>query len=409
MEKLMTAKKVVASAAVGFGLSLTTVLALAAKNYDPGVTDTEIKIGQTMPYSGAASAYSQYGKIETAYFNMLGEQGGINGRKIKLISLDDGYSPPKTVEQTRKLVEQDNVLLIFGTVGTPTNSAIQKYLNAKKVPQLFPASGATKWGDPEHYPWTMGFLPTYQQENQIYAAYILKNYPDAKIGVLYQNDDYGKDVLKGVKDGLGAAGAKMIVKEATYEVSDPTVDSQILTLQGSGADTFINITTPKFGAQAVRKAWDSGWKPLHIINNVSASVGSVLTPAGLDKSVGLLTLQYYKDPNDPQWKDDPGMLEWRAFMGRYYREGDPKDASNLYAYLAAQTMVQILKQCGNDLTRENVMKQAANIKNLKLPLLLPGMVLNTSPTDFFLIQQGQLARFTGTQWQGFGELLSTSD
>jgi ABC-type branched-subunit amino acid transport system substrate-binding protein len=399
----------VIAGAVAVALVLVCAPAIAQKKYGPGASDTEIKLGQTMPYSGPASAYGTIGKVEQAYFKMLNEAGGINGRKINLISLDDGYSPPKTVEQVRRLVEQDEVLALFQTLGTPSNSAIHKYVNAKKVPHLFLATGATKWADPKNYPWTLGFNLSYQAEGQIYAKYLLKNKPNAKIAVLYQNDDYGKDVFKGVKDGLGAAGAKMIVSEATYEVTDPTVDSQILTLQGSGADTFINITTPKFAAQAIRKAYDSGWKPLHIVNNVSASVGSVLTPAGLDKSTGLLTLQYYKDPNDPQWKDDPAMLEWRAFMGRYYREGDPKDAANLYGYLVAQTMVHVLKQCGNDLTRENVMKQAANIKNLKLPLLLTGMSLNTTPTDFFLVKQGQLAKFTGTQWQGFGDLLGTTD
>ena len=388
-------------------LALPAVPAYAQKKYGPGASDTEIKLGQTMPYSGPASAYGTIGKLHQAYFKMINEAGGINGRKINLISLDDGYSPPKTVEQVRKLVEQEEVLALFQTLGTPSNSAIHKYVNAKKVPHLFLATGATKWADPKNFPWTLGFNLSYQAEGQIYARYLLKNKPNAKIGILFQNDDYGKDVLKGVEDGLGAAGAKMVVAKASYEVTDPTVDSQILTLQGSGADTFINITTPKFGAQAVRKAWDSGWKPLHIINNVSASVGSVLTPAGLDKSVGLLTLQYYKDPNDPQWKDDRNMLEWRAFMGRYYRDGDPKDASNLYAYITAQTMVHVLKACGNDLTRENVMRQATSIKALKLPLMLPGMSLNTSPTDYFLVKQGQLAKFTGTQWQGFGEVLST--
>ena len=383
--------------------------AAAQKKYGPGASDTEIKLGQTMPYSGPASAYGAIGKVEVAYFKMINEQGGINGRKVNLISLDDGYSPPKTVEQVRRLVEQDEVLALFQTLGTAANSAIHKYVNSKGVPQLLVATGATKWDDPKNFPWTMGFQPSYQSETQIYAKYLLKNKPNAKIAVLYQNDDYGRDYLKGLKDGLGAAGAKMLVAEASYEVTDPTVDSQMLTLQGSSADTFINITTPKFGAQAVRKAFDSGWKPLHIINNVSASVGSVLTPAGLDKSVGLLTLQYLKDPNDPQWKDDPAMLEWRAFMGHYNREADPKDFSNLYGYVAAQTMAQILKQCGNDLTRENVMKQAANLKNLKLPLLLPGMNLNTSASDFSPISQGQLARFTGTQWQLFGELLGASE
>ena len=397
------------NAALAGTAALIALPALAQKKYGPGASDTEIKLGQTMPYSGPASAYGTIGKLHQAYFKMINEAGGINGRKITLISLDDGYSPPKTVEQVRRLVEQDEVLALFQTLGTPTNSAIHKYVNAKKVPHLLVSTGATKWADPKNYPWTLGFNLSYQAEGSIYAKYLLKNKPGAKIAILYQNDDYGKDVLKGVKDGLGAGGAKMIVAEATYEVTDPTVDSQIVTLQGSGADTFINITTPKFSAQAIRKAFDSGWKPLHIVNNVGASVGSVLTPAGLDKSVGLLTLQYYKDPNDPQWKDDPSMLEWRAFMGRYYREGDPKDASNLYGYLTAQTMVQILKQCGNDLSRENVMRQAANIKNLKLPLLLTGMSLNTSPTDFFIIKQGQLAKFTGTQWATFGDLLSMAD
>ncbi|MBS0339842.1 MAG: ABC transporter substrate-binding protein [Proteobacteria bacterium] len=390
-------------------LALSALPAGAQKKYGPGASDTEIKLGQTMPYSGPASAYGTIGKLQMAYFKMINEQGGINGRKVTLISLDDGYSPPRAVEQVRKLVEQDEVLALFQTLGTPSNSAIHKYVNAKKVPHLFLATGATKWADPKNYPWTLGFNLSYQAEGVIYAKYLLKNKPNAKIAILYQNDDYGKDLLKGVKDGLGAQGAKMIVAEASYEVTDPTVDSQIVTLQGSGADTFINITTPKFAAQSIRKAFDSGWKPLHIINNVGASVGSVLTPAGLDKSVGLLTVQYYKDPNDPQWKDDPAMLEWRAFMGRYYKEGDPKDASNLYAYIAAQAMVHVLKACGNDLTRENVMKQAANIKNLKLPLLLPGMALNTTPTDFFLVKQAQLARFTGTQWAGFGDVLSTAD
>ena len=383
-----------------------SAVAQAAK-YGPGASATEIKLGQTMPYSGPASAYGTIGKLHQAYFKMLNENGGINGRKITLISLDDGYSPPKTVEQVRRLVEQDEVLALFQTLGTAANSSIQKYMNVKKVPHLLLATGATKWGDPKNFPWTMGFNPSYAAEGAIYARYLLKTKPNAKIAILYQNDDFGKDVLKGVKDALGTANAKMIVAEATYEVTDPTVDSQIITLQGSGADTFIDITTPKFAAQAVRKAWDSGWKPLHIVNNVGASVGSVLIPAGLEKSVGLLTMQYYKDPNDPQWKDDPSMLEWRGFMGRYYREGDPKDASNLYAYITAQLMTQILKQCGNDLSRENVMKQAANLKGIKLPLLLPGMSVDTSPTDYFPIQQGQLARFTGTLWQGFGEVINT--
>ncbi|HEY2188370.1 MAG TPA: ABC transporter substrate-binding protein [Caldimonas sp.] len=396
--------------ALGAGVALAVggnAFAEAAK-YGPGASATEIKLGQTMPYSGPASAYGTIGKLHQAYFKMINDNGGINGRKITLISLDDGYSPPRAVEQVRRLVEQDEVLALFQTLGTPSNSAIHKYVNAKKVPHLFLATGATKWGDPKNYPWTMGFNLSYAAEGAIYARYLLKTKPNAKIGILYQNDDYGKDLLKGVEETLTGPKASMIVKKVSYEVTDATVDSQILTLQGSGADTFINITTPKFAAQAIRKAWDSGWKPLHIVNNVGASVGSVLVPAGLDKSVGLLTLQYYKDPNDPQWKDDPAMLEWRGFMGRYYREGDPKDASNLYAYITAEVMVQVLKQCGNDLTRENVMRQAANLKSLKLPLLLPGMSINTSPTDYYPIEQGQLARFTGQLWAGFGDLISVN-
>ena len=390
-------------AAVAFALMATT--AAAEKKYGPGATDTEIKIGQTMPYSGPASAYGTIGKVETAYFKKINDEGGINGRKLVLLSEDDGYSPPKTVEQIRKLVEQDNVLFTFQTLGTPSNSAIHKYMNAKKVPHLFLATGASKWADPKNNPWTMGLNISYETEGQIYARYLLKNKPNAKVAVLYQNDDFGKDVLNGLKEGLGAAASKMIVAEATYEVTDPTVDSQILTLKGSGADTFVNITTPKFGAQAVRKAYDSGWKPLHIINNVAASVGAVLTPAGLDKAEGLITIEYYKDPTDPQWKDDPAMKEWVAFMAKYYPDGNLKDASNTYGYLAAQIMVQVLKQCGDDLTRENVMKQAANLKDLKLPMMLPGIAVNTSPTDYSPFEQAQLARFDGKQWVLFGDVL----
>jgi branched-chain amino acid transport system substrate-binding protein len=396
-------------ASLALGSLLMTGNALAQAKYGPGASAKEIKLGQTMPYSGPASAYGTIGKVEQAYFKKINDEGGINGRMINLISLDDGYSPPKTVEQVRKLVEQEEVLALFQTLGTPSNSAIHKYVNAKKVPHLFVATGATKWNDPKNYPWTMGFNLSYQAEGAIYGRYLLKNKPNAKIAILYQNDDYGKDVLKGVKEVLSGPNAKMIVAEATYEVSDPTVDSQILTLKASGADTFIDITTPKFAAQAVRKAYDSGWKPLHLLNNVGASVGSVLTPAGLDKSVDLVTVQYYKDATDPQWKDDPAMLEWRAFMARYYREGNVEDASNIYGYIAAQTMVQVLKQCGNDLTRENVMRQAANLKNFKQSLLLPGITLNTSADDFAPVDQGQLSRFNGKQWVLFGDVLGGSN
>ena len=386
--------------------SLGPGVALAQKKYGPGATDTEIKIGQTMPYSGPASAYGTIGKTEAAYFKMINDQGGINGRKINLVSLDDGYSPPRTVEQIRRLVEEEEVLFTFQTLGTPPNTAIHKYMNAKKVPQLFVATGATKWGDPEHYPWTMGWQPTYQHESHVYAKYLLKNKPNAKIAILYQNDDYGKDYLKGFKDGLGEKAASMIVAEASYEVSDPSIDTQIVTLQASGADTFFNIPTPTFAAQAIRKSYDIGWRPLHLVNNVSISVATVLQPAGLEKSVGLISSQYGKDPTDPSWKDDPGMKDYYAFMKKYYPEGNPADASNAYGYGAAQTLVQVLKQCGDDLTRENVMRQAANLKDLELQTTLPGIKINTSPTDFYPIEQLQLVRFDGKSWVRFGELMS---
>ena len=365
----------------------------------------EIKLGQTMPYSGPASAYGTIGKVQQAYFKMINEKGGIGGRMITLLSVDDGYSPPKAVEQVRKLVEQDEVLALFQTLGTPSNSAIHKYVNAKKVPHLFVATGATKWNDAKNYPWTFGFNLSYQTEGEIYGRYLLKNKPAAKVAILYQNDDYGKDVLAGVKHILTGPNAKMVVAEATYEVTDPTVDSQILTLKASGADTFINITTPKFAAQAIRKVADSGWKPLHLLNNVGASVGSVLTPAGLDKSIDIVTVQYYKDATDPQWKDDPAMLEWRAFMARYYREGNVEDASNVYGYLAAQTMVQVLKQCGTDFSRENIRKQAENLKGFRPPLMLPGISLSTSAADHGPVKQAQLSKFNGKQWVLFGEVL----
>jgi branched-chain amino acid transport system substrate-binding protein len=380
--------------------------AAAQKKYSPGATDAEIKLGNTMPYSGPASAYGTIGKVEAAYFNMINEQGGINGRKINMISLDDGYSPPKTVEQVRKLVEQDEVLLVFQPLGTPSNTAIQQYMNGKKVPQLFVSTGATKWGDPQHFPWTMGWQPSYQTEAKIYAKYILRNKPDAKIGILYQNDDFGKDYLKGIKDGLGDKAAKMIVAEASYEVTDATVDSQIVTLKGSGADTFFNITTPKFAAQAIRKAYDVDWHPLQLLTNVSISVGSVLTPAGLEKGVDIITAGYLKDPVDPQFKDDPAMQEWRAFMAKYYPEGDLKDNSNVYGYTAAQSLVQVLKQCGDELTRENVMKQAAHL-DLAPGTLQPGVKITTSPTDFFPIKQMRLQKFNGTTWVTFGDAIGS--
>jgi branched-chain amino acid transport system substrate-binding protein len=387
-------------------LSVGSGVVLAEKKYGPGASDTEIKIGQTMPYSGPASAYGTIGKSEVAYIKMINDQGGINGRKVNLISLDDGYSPPRTVEQIRRLVEEEQVLFTFQTLGTPSNTAIQKYMNAKKVPQLFVATGATKWGDPQHFPWTMGWQPTYQHESHIYAKYLLQNKPNAKVGILYQNDDYGKDYLKGFKDGLGDKAASMIVAEVSYEVTDPSIDTQIVTLQGSGADTFFNITTPKFAAQAIRKSYDIGWKPLHFLNVVSTSVAAVLQPAGLEKSVGIVSVIYFKDATDPAWKDDKAVKDYIAFMKKYYPDGNPDDGLNAYGYSVAQTLVQVLKQCGDDLTRENVMREAANLKDLELPMLLPGIRINTSPTDFYPIEQVQLIRFDGKTWVRFGELMS---
>jgi ABC-type branched-subunit amino acid transport system substrate-binding protein len=393
---------------LALGLALAVIGgpdAAAQKKYGPGATDTEIKLGQTMPYSGPASAYGAIGKAELAYFQMVNEQGGINGRKINLISLDDAYSPPRAVEQVRKLVEEDQVLALFQNLGTPSNSAVHKYVNAKKIPHLFIATGATKWGDPANFPWTIGFQPSYQIEAHIYAKYIVKNKPGAKIALLYQNDDYGKDYVKGLKDGLGDK-VGMIVAEASYEVSDPTVDSQIVTLKSSGADVMFTIATPKFAAQSIRKVYDIGWKPLHFINNVASSVGSVLTPAGLDKSTGLITALYLKDPLDSLWAKDPGMQRWREFMNKYMPGADQNDFSYVYGYGAAQLMALVLKACGDDLTRENIMKQATSIKDLTLDVTLPGIKYNTSSDDYFLVEQLQLARFDGKRWALFGDVLS---
>jgi branched-chain amino acid transport system substrate-binding protein len=378
--------------------------AAAEKKYGPGASDTEIKIGNIMPYSGPASAYGQIGKVEAAYFNKVNAEGGINGRKINFISYDDGYSPPKTVEQARKLVESDEVLLVFNSLGTPPNTAIQKYMNAKKVPQLFVATGATKWNDPKHFPWTMGWQPNYQSEGRIYAEYLLKNHPQGKIGILYQNDDYGKDYVKGLKDGL--AGKIQIVAELPYETTDPTVDSQIINLKASGADIFYNVTTPKFAAQAIKKAAEIDWKPVHLLNSVSASVGSTLKPAGFDNSKGILSVQYLKDPTNPTWKDDAAYKEWVAFMDKYYPDGDKTSTFTVYGYLLAQTMVETLKQCGDDLTRENVMKQAANLTHVELGMLLPGVKLHTSPTDFAPIKQLQMQRFDGERFELFGPIVT---
>jgi branched-chain amino acid transport system substrate-binding protein len=394
------------SAAVAL-LGATSSGALAQKKYDTGATDTEIKIGNIMPYSGPASAYGVIGKTEDAYFKKINAEGGINGRKINYISYDDAYSPPKTVEQARKLVESDEVLIVFNPLGTPPNTAIQKYLNSKKVPQLFVATGATKWNDPKEFPWTMGWQPNYQSETQIYAKIILKEHPNAKIAVLYQNDDYGKDYLKGLKDGLGAKAASMIVIEESYETSEPTIDSHIVKLKSTGADVFVNISTPKFAAQAIKKIAEIEWKPVHFLNNVSASIGSVIQPAGLQNAQGIISSAYLKDPTDPQWKTDAGMLAWNAFLDKYFPEANRADGSVMYAYTVAQGLVHVLKACGDNLTRENVMKQAASIKNLELGGLLPGIKVNTSATDFAPLSQLQLQRFKGETWERYGEVLSS--
>jgi branched-chain amino acid transport system substrate-binding protein len=378
--------------------------ATAQKRYDPGASDTKIKIGNIVPYSGPASAYGTNGKTIAAYFNKVNADGGINGRKINFISYDDGYSPPKTVEQARKLVESEEVLLIFYSLGTPTNTAIQKYMNSKKVPQLFVASGATKWNDPKNFPWTMGWSPNYQGEGHIYAQYLLRNYPNGKVGILYQNDDYGKDYLKGLKDGL--AGKMPIVAEAPYEVADTTIDSQIVSLRAAGADIFFNVATPKFAAQAIRKVAEIGWKPVHLLNNVSRSIGAVLKPAGFHNAQGILSAGYTKDATDPTWKDDLAFKEWSAFMDQYYPSGDKTDSITVTSYTVAQTLVQVLKQCGDDLTRENVMRQAANLKDLHLGMLLPGITINTGPSDYAPIKQMQMMRFTGEQWVLFGPVMT---
>ena len=380
-------------------------LAHAETKYDPGATDTEIKIGNIMPYSGPASAYATIGKTEAAYFNKLNSEGGINGRKINFISYDDAYSPPKTVEQARKLVESDEVLLIFNPLGTPGNTAIQKYMNAKKVPQLFISTGAAKWNDPKNFPWTMGWQPNYQAEARIYAAYILKNHPGKTIGVLYQNDDFGKDYLIGLHDGLGDQASKLIVVETSYETSSPTIDSQVVQIKGANPDIFVNVATPKFAAQAIKKIAEIGWKPVHFLTNVSVSIGGVMKPAGYEASQGILSTNYLKDPKDPQWKNDPAMNEWRAFMNKWYPEGDQEDASTVFGYGVAKGLEQVLRQCGDDLTRENVMRQAANL-NFEIGIYLPGTKIKTSPTDFAPLEQLQMQRFEGETWQLFGPLMS---
>jgi len=380
--------------------------AFAQKKYDTGATDTEIKIGNIMPYSGPASAYGVIGKMEEAYFKMINDQGGINGRKINYITYDDGYSPPKAVEQARKLVESDEVLFIASSLGTPSNSAIQKYMNARKVPQIFVATGATKFGEYKDSPWTMGWQPAYQSESRIYAAYLLKEKPDAKIAVMYQNDDFGKDMLKGLKDGLGAKAASMIIAEDSYEVSEPTIDSHIIKLKSAGADTFVSFTTPKFAAQAIKKVAELGWKPTYIQSNVGASVGSVMKPAGFDNAQGILSANYAKDGSDAQWDNDEGMKKFYAFLAKYAPTMDKTDGSVVYGYGQAQTIVQVLKQAGDNLTRANVMKEAANLKSFAPDTLLPGVTISTSATDFYPIEQLQMQRFKGEKWELFGPIIT---
>jgi branched-chain amino acid transport system substrate-binding protein len=403
----MAMKRIIVTVLLATGVA-SGGLALAAGQYGPGASDSEIKLGSTMPYSGPASSYGTIGKSDAAYFAMINDQGGVNGRKINFISRDDSYSPPKTVEAIRQLVEQDGVLATFNTLGTPPNTAIQQYMNDQKVPQLFVATGANKWNDPSHHPWTIGWQPSYQIEARIYAHYILKNIPNAKIAVLYQNDDFGKDYLIGLRDGLGDKADKMIVATQTYETTDATVDSQMVSLQGSGADVMVTIAIPKFAAQAIRKMYDTGWKPTHILSNVSASVKSVMEPAGPEKSIGIISSAFLKDPTDPQWKGTPEFEDWLAWMKKYNSAASVADAFNVYGYTVTQTMVAVLKQCGNDLTRGNLMKQAANIHDLKLPMLLPGITVSTSAGDFAPIKQMQLQKFDGTTWRLFGDVISAS-
>lgn len=391
-------------ALVAAATALATTSAFAQKKYDPGATDKEIKVGNISPYSGPASAYSAIAKAIDAYFKKVNAEGGINGRQIRFISVDDGYNPARTVEQARRLVEQEEVLLLFQTLGTPPNTAIHKYMNQRKVPQLFVATGATLWGDPKNYPWTMGFQPSYQSEGRIYAQHILETNPNAKIGILMQNDDYGRDYLKGFEEGLGDKAKTMIVARQTYEVTDPTVDSQMVTLKSSGADTFFNITTPKFAAQAIKKAAEIGWKPVHYLNSVSNGAGSVMVPAGADNGKGIISAFYLKDPTDPQWQNTPEYKEWLTWMQKYHPQGDLKDNFNVYGYTVAQTLVQVLKQAGDNLTRENIMKQAANL-DLTLPMLLPGVNLKTAPDDFYPLEREQLAKWDGKTWVLFGKVL----
>jgi len=388
--------------ALGLGLTLAGDPAPAQQRYDPGASDTEIKIGHIVAYSGLASPYGVIGRTEAAYFDKINAEGGIRGRKIRFISYDDGYNPAKTTEQARKLVESDEVLLIFNSLGTPTNTAIQKYMNNRKVPQLFIASGASKWNDPKRFPWTMGWQPTYQGEARIYARYLLEQHPGGKIGALYQNDDYGKDYLKGLKDGIAG---RMPIVEVPYEATATTLDSELVSLKASGVDILFDVAGPKFVIQMIRKLVELDWRPVHVLNNVSIAIGSVLKPAGPENAQGILSTNYLKDPADPTWSNDPGLEQWRAFMARYYPEGDKTNVFTVYGYSVAQTLVEVLRQCGDDLTRENVMRQAASLRGLQLPMVLPGIAINTRPDQYAPIEQMQMMRFSGESWALFGPIL----
>lgn len=396
--------RLAAASAIAVALSFSS--AQAQKKYDAGATDTEIKVGQTVPFSGPASAYATVGKAQAAYMKMVNDLGGVNGRHVNLIQYDDAYSPPKTVEQVRKLVEGDEVLLTFQIIGTAPNAAVQKYLNAKKVPQLFAATGASRFTDPKQFPWTMGFNPNYFVEGRIYGQYILKEHPNAKIGVLYQNDDLGKDYLEGIKAGLGDKAAKMMVAEVSYELSEPTIESKILKIRDAGADLFFSASTPKQAAQAIKKIAELDWHPVHIVDINANSVGAVLKPAGLEASRGIISVGYVKDPSDPTSKGDPGMARYLGFMEKYFPEGDKTSSLNVYGYITAQLLVHVLKQCGDDLTRDNVLKQATHLDHVELDLLLPGITVSTTPTDYRVNKQLQMARFDGEQWQPFGAIVT---
>jgi branched-chain amino acid transport system substrate-binding protein len=390
-------------AIVGLAWAAATVPAIAQKKYDPGASDKEIKVGHIGPYSGPASAYGRIGHAIKAYFDKVNAEGGINGRKVTFITLDDGYNPARTVEQARKLVEQEEVLLLFQSLGTPSNSAIHKYMNQRKVPQLFVATGATKWGDPKNYPWTMGWQPSYQSEAKIFAKHLLETRPDGKVAILYQNDDYGKDYLEGFEAGLGDKAKTMIVAKASYEVTDATVDSQMVTLKSSGADVFFNVTTPKFAAQAIKKAAELEWKPLHYLNSVSNSVASVMKPAGAEAGVGIISGFYIMDPTDPEFQKAKGYRDWDAWMDKYHPGGDKKDNFNVFGYTVAQSLVHVLKQCGDELTRANVMKQAASL-DMTLPMLIDGINIKTGPDDFYPVEREELRRFNGTSWASIGKV-----